>query len=48
VAGSPRPVPAARADVISSAVRVSAELAEMGISAGAWALRGVVARLPRP
>ncbi|HWF50974.1 MAG TPA: hypothetical protein VG294_10075 [Solirubrobacteraceae bacterium] len=52
--GTPRatrsrpPIPAAGADLISSAVNVTAELAEMGISAGARALRGVVARLPRP
>jgi hypothetical protein len=42
------PIPTAGADLIGSAVNVTAELAEMGISAGARALRGVVARLPRP
>jgi hypothetical protein len=41
-------MPAGRADLISSAVHVSAELAELGLSAGARALRGVVARLPKP
>lgn len=46
--GSRRPIPAGGADLIGSAVNVTAELAEMGISAGARALRGVVARLPRP
>jgi hypothetical protein len=35
-------------DLLGSAVHVSAELAEFGISAGARALRGVVARLPKP
>jgi hypothetical protein len=45
---APRPVPAARLDLLGSAVHVSAELAEIGISAGARALRGVVARLPKP
>jgi hypothetical protein len=45
---SRRPIPAGRADLISSAVHVSAELAELGLSAGARALRGVVARLPKP
>jgi len=43
-----RPTPAGGVDLLGSAVHVSAELAEIGISAGARALRGVVARLPRP
>ena len=43
-----RPTPAGGVDLIGSAVHVTAELAEIGISAGARALRGVVARLPRP
>ena len=48
-AASPRrPVPAGGANLIGSAVHVTAELAEIGISAGARALRGIVARLPRP
>jgi hypothetical protein len=40
-------MPAGRADLIGSAVNVGAELAELGLSAGARALRGVVARLPK-
>jgi hypothetical protein len=47
-AGPRPPVPSGRVDLIGSAVHVSAELAEIGISAGARALRSVVARLPRP
>jgi len=43
-----RPAPAGRGDLIGSAVQMTAELAEIGISAGARALKGVVARLPRP
>jgi hypothetical protein len=43
-----RPLPTGRGDLIGSAVQVGAELAEIGISAGTRALRGVVARLPRP
>ena len=43
-----RPAPTGGVDLLGSAVHVTAELAEMGISAGARALRGVVARLPRP
>jgi hypothetical protein len=42
------PTPATGVDLLGSAVHVTAELAEIGISAGARALRGVVARLPRP
>ena len=38
----------ARADVIGTAVQAAAELAEIGLSAGARALRGAVSRLPRP
>jgi hypothetical protein len=47
-AAAPPPAGSGRADLISSAVHASAELAEIGISAGARALRGVVARLPKP
>ncbi len=43
-----RPIPSGGAVLIGSAVNMTAELAEMGISAGARALRGVVARLPKP
>jgi hypothetical protein len=35
-------------DLVGSAVNMTAELAELGITAGARALRGVVARLPKP
>jgi hypothetical protein len=47
-AGPRAPAPSGRVDLIGSAVHVSAELAEIGISAGARALRSVLARLPRP
>jgi hypothetical protein len=41
-------VPNTGADVIGTAVHAAAELAEIGLSAGARALRNAVARLPRP
>jgi hypothetical protein len=47
-ASSGPPIPGGGVDLIGSAVHVTAELAEIGISAGARALRGVVARLPKP
>jgi hypothetical protein len=53
-AGTPPPpssrgsVPSTRADILGTAVHAAAELAEIGLSAGARALRNAVARLPRP
>jgi hypothetical protein len=41
-------VPTTGADVIGTAVHAAAELAEIGLTAGARALRNAVARLPRP
>ncbi|HEY1511378.1 MAG TPA: hypothetical protein VGF93_20385 [Solirubrobacteraceae bacterium] len=41
-------VPATGADVLGTAVHAAAELAEIGLSAGARAVRNAVARLPRP
>ena len=41
-------VPTTGADVIGTAVHAAAELAEIGLTAGARALRNTVARLPRP
>jgi hypothetical protein len=41
-------VPNTGADVIGTAVHAAAELAEIGLSAGARALRNAVARLPKP
>jgi hypothetical protein len=46
--GSRKPVPASGADLLGTAVQAAAELAEMGLSATARALRSAVARLPRP
>ena len=40
--------PATGADVIGTAVHAAAELAEIGLTAGARALRNAVARLPKP
>ncbi|HZU40225.1 MAG TPA: hypothetical protein VE992_04200 [Solirubrobacteraceae bacterium] len=40
--------PERRPDVVATAVQAAAELAEIGLSASARALRGVVSRLPRP
>jgi hypothetical protein len=40
--------PAIGADILGTAVRAAAELAEIGLSAGARALRNAIARLPRP
>ena len=42
------PVPSTGADVIGTAVHAAAELAEIGLTAGARALRNAVARLPKP
>ncbi|HET7050033.1 MAG TPA: hypothetical protein VFI54_17345 [Solirubrobacteraceae bacterium] len=41
-------VPTTGADVIGTAVHAAAELAEIGLTAGARALRNAVARLPKP
>jgi hypothetical protein len=41
-------VPSSGADVLGTAVHAAAELAEIGLSAGARALRNAVARLPKP
>jgi hypothetical protein len=40
--------PPAPPGALETAVQAAAELAEIGLHAGARALRGVVARLPRP
>jgi hypothetical protein len=45
---SRRSVPPTGADILGTAVHAAAELAEIGLSAGARALRNTVARLPRP
>jgi hypothetical protein len=53
-AGSPpgprtrRPAPSNGSGVIGTAVQAAAELAEIGLTVGARAIRGAVARLPRP
>jgi hypothetical protein len=41
-------VPSSGVDIIGTAVQAAAELAEIGLSASARALRSAVARLPRP
>jgi hypothetical protein len=41
-------VPAQRHDVLGTAVQAAAELAEIGLSIGAQAIRRAVSRLPRP
>jgi hypothetical protein len=41
-------VPNSGADVLGTAVHAAAELAEIGLTAGARALRNAVARLPKP
>ena len=48
-APSPRkPVPPGRTDVLGTAVQATAELAEIALTVSARALRGAIARLPRP
>jgi hypothetical protein len=42
------PAPAQSPGVLETAVQAAAELAEIGMSAGARALRGALSRLPRP
>jgi hypothetical protein len=39
---------ASGAEILGTAVQAAAELAEIGLSAGARALRNAVSRLPRP
>jgi hypothetical protein len=43
-----KPVPDEKFDVLGTAIQAAAELAEIGISATARAIRGAVERLPRP
>ena len=43
-----KPVPASGAEILGTAVQAAAELAEIGLSVGARALRNAAARLPRP
>jgi hypothetical protein len=42
------PAPSNGSDLLGTAVQAAAELAEIGLSVGARAIRGAVARLPRP
>jgi hypothetical protein len=44
----PTPPSASNEGVLGTAVQAAAELAEIGLSASARALRGVLSRLPRP
>jgi hypothetical protein len=48
VARTPNVAPATDSDIVGTAVRAAAELAEIGLSAGARAVKGAVSRLPRP
>jgi hypothetical protein len=41
-------VPPTGGDILGTAVHAAAELAEIGLTAGARAVRNAVARLPRP
>lgn len=43
-----RPEQGSRHDILGTAVQAAAELAEIGLTVGARALRGAVSRLPRP
>ncbi len=43
-----KPVPPSPPDVVGTAVQAAAELAEIGLSVSARALRRAVSRLPRP
>src|SRR5690242_6086955 len=45
---SRKPVPATGAEILGTTVQAIAELTEIGLSAGARALRNAVSRLPRP
>jgi hypothetical protein len=42
------PATSSGSDLLGTAVQAAAELAEIGLSVGARAIRGAVARLPRP
>ncbi len=46
--GPRKPVPPGRTDVLGTAVQATAELAEIALTVSARALRGAIARLPRP
>jgi hypothetical protein len=48
--GEPAPAPARGNEdgILGTAVQAAAELAEIGLMAGARALRGALSRLPRP
>ncbi|HEV3056150.1 MAG TPA: hypothetical protein VGX45_15915 [Solirubrobacteraceae bacterium] len=41
-------MPPSGAEILGTAVHAAAELAEIGLTAGARALRSAIARLPRP
>jgi hypothetical protein len=41
-------VPATGADILATAVQAAVELAEIGLTVSARAIRGAVARLPHP
>ena len=43
-----KPVPASGVEILSTAVQAAAELAEIGLSLSARALRNAVSRLPKP
>ncbi len=45
---SRKPAPSPGVDILGTAVQAAAELAEIGLSASARALRGAISRLPRP
>ena len=45
---SRKPVPSTGVDLLGTAVQAAAELAEIGLSVSARALRGAISRLPRP
>jgi hypothetical protein len=45
---SRKPAPVAGADILGTAVQAAAELAEIGLSVSARALRNAVSRLPKP
>jgi hypothetical protein len=43
-----RPAPPSGTEIVSTAVQAAAELVEIGLSAGARAVRNALSRLPRP
>jgi hypothetical protein len=43
-----RPAPASRTEILGTAIQAAAELGEIGLSAGARAIRSAVSKLPRP